>query len=90
MAEIATDVSNKLVEPAEEVSDSETVEIEELEPAVTAQEASRALRILQRYADTVTDAATLKLFDQLDDVLAKERYKNMKQSTIRDYFVSEE
>ena len=68
-------------------SDSEVVEIEEEEPAVTAREASQALRILQRYADTVTNPTTHKLFDQLDDALAEERFKKMKQKTIVDYFM---
>lgn len=89
LAEIAEDVSSKAVESAEVDSDSEVVEIEEDEPAVTAREASKALRIIQRYADTVTDPSALKLFDQLDDFLAKERFKKMEQKTIKDYFVAE-
>lgn len=86
LAEIAEDVASKDVVPAEMESDSEVVEIEDdEEPPVTAREASQAMRILQRYADTVSDPATLKLIDQLDDALAKERYKNMKQKSIHDY-----
>ena len=40
------------VEEAGKDSDSEVVEIEEEGPAVTARQASQALRILQRCADT--------------------------------------
>jgi hypothetical protein len=76
-------------EHEEEVNDSPTdeVEIEEQNlPAVSDQEASEALQILQRYNDRIGNRKMQKSCDIIDDVLSEQRLKNMKQKNIVDYF----
>jgi hypothetical protein len=73
----------------EEINDSPTdeIEIEEQDlPAVSAQEASEALQIIQRYNDRIGDSTIQKSCDIIDDALSEQRLKNMKQKNIADYF----
>ena len=70
-------------------SDTELMEIEEeSEPPVTSLEAVAALKILQRYADLSANPVIQLLCEQMDDVLAKERIKNLKQKNLLHYFSS--
>lgn len=69
-------------------SDNDVIEIEEEpEPPVTSKEAAEALKILQRYADSNAFRAVQLLCDTVDDVLAEERVKKLKQKNISTYFM---
>uniref|UniRef100_A0A915E725 HTH psq-type domain-containing protein n=1 Tax=Ditylenchus dipsaci TaxID=166011 RepID=A0A915E725_9BILA len=63
------------------------VEIIEEEQPVTARDALNAFKIFQRYMEThEVDPAMLRKCDELDDFLAKECLKKMKQNPITNFF----
>lgn len=68
-------------------SETDVMEIEEEpEPPITSREAAEALKILQRYADSNANPAVQLLCDKVDDMLAKERIKKLKQKNLLNYF----
>uniref|UniRef100_A0A915EAH2 HTH CENPB-type domain-containing protein n=1 Tax=Ditylenchus dipsaci TaxID=166011 RepID=A0A915EAH2_9BILA len=84
LTEIAENVSTAEV-VAEVESDTDVMEVDEEPelPLVTAREANEASRVLQRRYSS--NPAMLELCDKMDDLMAKERMKNLKQNNITDY-----
>uniref|UniRef100_A0A915CRJ1 Uncharacterized protein n=1 Tax=Ditylenchus dipsaci TaxID=166011 RepID=A0A915CRJ1_9BILA len=59
---------------------------EEPELLTTARQAAEACRILQRYAHANANSTIQLLCDKVDDLLARERVKKLKQQNLLCYF----
>ena len=87
LAEILAEVS-AVEEDADEVNDSEAIEIEEVEePIISRQDAQAALNLVRSYVEkNFADPAILSYSNKLDEAFYEERKMKEQQSKRTDFF----